>query len=366
MHVQVELGCPDRNGFVGRERKRRAAKLDRVNPQQQVVHDRIPDNSDLEHITWLQACLLCRLRRKRAHGLADDLCHLALATRVHHHVGDPAHQIFTKSNLRVHHPDGGQHLAARQIGEMSGDGRRPDIEGNTAHGVSVPGPHGDDSCVIMHRNRDFPLTLAQCSLEVLHQAKVAVQVGQPPLELQRFLQTPQIPGRVLHVRLLHLDVINTYNRVQLYVVNLGPLAHDLAVHLAVGWDIDDDITQNLGGATQATPGRQLLHFGRVTPLHIAERRQMLGAGGDTVLGEHALAEQDLAATAQGTPAADRIDVYTQRTGGLQHRSADQKATSPARRGKYNERVISHGGGDGSLGGREWRRRLLRQVALCIS
>ena len=43
MDFEIDLGGPDRDRPIGRERKGRTAELDRVNAEQQVMHDRIAD-----------------------------------------------------------------------------------------------------------------------------------------------------------------------------------------------------------------------------------------------------------------------------------------------------------------------------------
>src|SRR3546814_14723724 len=60
---------------------------------------------------------------------------------------------------------------------------------------------------------------------------------------------------------------------------------------------------------------------------------------DTVLGECADADRDLAAAAQAAPAADRIDVDAQAARRLQDRRADREAAAPPRGGEDDEGVV---------------------------
>src|SRR3546814_12029649 len=60
---------------------------------------------------------------------------------------------------------------------------------------------------------------------------------------------------------------------------------------------------------------------------------------DTVLGEFADADLDLAAAAQAAPAADRIDVDAQAARRLQDRRADREAAAPPRGGEDDEGVV---------------------------
>ena len=52
----------------------------------------------------------------------------------------------------------------------------------------------------------------------------------------------------MHVRLLHLHVVQAHDGIQLDVVLIGILAHDLAMHLAVGRNVDDDVGFDPRGA----------------------------------------------------------------------------------------------------------------------
>src|SRR3546814_10683097 len=63
------------------------------------------------------------------------------------------------------------------------------------------------------------------------------------------------------------------------------------------------------------------------------------AAADTVLGEFAEADLDLAAAAQAAPAADRIDVDAQAARRLQDRRADREAAAPPRGGEDDEGVV---------------------------
>ena len=102
----------------------------------------------------------------------------------------------------------------------------------------------------MHGDRHLPRALAQRRLQLLQHAHVAGEPGQPPLELERVLEAAQVARGVVHVGRLHFDVVQAHHGVELDVVRLGGLAHDLAVHLAVGRHVDDDIAQHLRRARE--------------------------------------------------------------------------------------------------------------------
>ncbi len=84
------------------QRKRRAAKLRGINAKEQVVHDRIADEDDFQNIRELDLGFGGNLAGKRVQRLADGGGHFLLAARIHHDVGDAAHQVFAETDLRVH------------------------------------------------------------------------------------------------------------------------------------------------------------------------------------------------------------------------------------------------------------------------
>ena len=51
--MQVEVVRVEIEGAVGRERERGAAQLNRIDAQQQVVHDRVADEHQLQHVRRL-------------------------------------------------------------------------------------------------------------------------------------------------------------------------------------------------------------------------------------------------------------------------------------------------------------------------
>ena len=62
--------------------------------------------------------------------VADGLGQLDVAAGIHHHVGDPAHQVFAEADLRVHATGRREHLAVVEVAQMAGDGGRADVDGD--------------------------------------------------------------------------------------------------------------------------------------------------------------------------------------------------------------------------------------------
>ena len=62
--------------------------------------------------------------------LAHGGGHLAGALGMHHRVRDAAHQVLAEPDLRVHHAVAGEDRAVGQVGEVAGDRRRADVDGD--------------------------------------------------------------------------------------------------------------------------------------------------------------------------------------------------------------------------------------------
>ena len=86
-----------------------------------MVHHGIA-NEDRIHDQALIYLRLCRdLGKQRVHPVAHRPGHFLIPAGVHHRIADPAHQVFAKSNLRVHQSRGGDNLTGAQITQMGGD-----------------------------------------------------------------------------------------------------------------------------------------------------------------------------------------------------------------------------------------------------
>ena len=219
---------------------------------------------------------------------------------------------------------------------MRGDRRRADIDGHAECPVVEARPHGDDLGLAVHRHGHFPLALAQYGLQFAQHRKIAGEPAELPFLLERVHQAPQVAGWILHVRLLHLDVVQADDRVQLDLARIGILAHDLAMDLAAGRNVHDHVALHERRAGKTVTGRQPPPV-RISLLDFADGGNACCAGAHAVLGEFALGDHDLAASADSTPAADRIDVDAERARGLQEWRADRESPAPAGRHEDDER-----------------------------
>jgi hypothetical protein len=352
MHAeQIELARPQRHRLVGGKGERRAAELGRIDAEQQVVHDRIADEGQLQDL----ACVDPRLGRHLIDQHADRLAHRArhqgVAAWIHHDVADPAHQILTEADLRVHQAGRGQNLAARQVAQMGRDRGRADVDREAVGAIVEARPEGDDAIGRVHRDRDLPAALAERPLQALQTAQIAGQLTQAPLLGERFLQAPQIADRRVHVGLFDLDVVQAHDRIELDRAHLGAFPDDLLVHLAVGRHVDDHVAQQPRLAGQAAPGLHHLVAGAVVLLGRARRRDVGRARADAVLGELALGQRDLAAAAQRPAAAHRIDVDPEFARGLQQGRAARKTPAAPGRREDDEGSVGHRVASGRATGR---------------
>ena len=234
------------------------------------MHDRIADERDLQDVVAGDAGVLRELRRQLREAAAHDARQLLLGARVHHHVGDPAHQVLAEADLRVHLAGRREDIPAREIAEMPGDRRRADVERDPVRGVVETRPHRGQVGVVVHRDGDLPRALAQRLLQAREDVVVDREPGELPLALERLAQPAEIARRRGEVGLLDLDVVEPHDGVDLDRVRVGLLAHDLTVHLALGRDVDHELALDVCGAAEAAARREAL-VGRVCALHRADR-----------------------------------------------------------------------------------------------
>ncbi len=128
----------------------------------------------------------------------------------------------------------------------------------------------------MDGDRDLPIALAQRDLQVLQHAQVTLECVQVPLRPQRILQSLQISRRIVHVRLLDLDVVQMDDGIERDRPCVRRLAHDLPMYLTTGRHIDDEVARDSGRAGQAM-SRGQGPAACVTFLGRTQRTQVLGA-----------------------------------------------------------------------------------------
>ena len=265
--------------------------------------------------------------------------HLPLAAGVHHHVRDAAHEVLAEPDLRVHRAGRCDDLAGREVAQVRCDGRRADVHRGPVHFVPEAGPYRDDVALAVHRDGDAPIAGAQRRLEGLDHLEAAMQVLEPPLLLERRLDTSQIAGRLVHVGRRDLDIAQPYYGIDVDRVDLGALAHHLPVDLAVWRDVDHDVSVDSGRTAEATPGSEGRSLLVVAALDRPELGQMFGPGTHAVLGELPDALHNLAAPADAPSAAHRVEIHPKRPRRVEDRRPDGE-TPPAPRWREDDPCIA--------------------------
>ena len=100
--AEAEFAGARLEAAVEGQREGRAAELGRIKPEEKVVHDRVADDRRLENLAALDPRFISEFADQRVHRRAHAAGQIGFAARVHHDVGDAAHQIFAEADLRVH------------------------------------------------------------------------------------------------------------------------------------------------------------------------------------------------------------------------------------------------------------------------
>ena len=286
------------------------------------MHDRVADQRHFQDLATRDVGLARGFADQRVHRLAHHARQLLVAARVHHHVGDAAHQVFAEADLRVHRPDCCDDLAAHEIGKVGGDGGGADIDRDAEGALGEARHDGHDVAAFAQRNGDLPLPRAQRLLQAERASRDRRAFRcDAPLLVQSLLKAAKIARRLVHVRLADLDVIEAHHGVDLDRMRLRALAHDLPMNLAFGRHVDDEIAANPGLAAEPSAGGERPALRGVAALDLAPRRHMIRARMNGVLGEIALGDVDLTAAANASSAADRIEIDAERARGFEHTRA---------------------------------------------
>ena len=100
--TEVQVGCAHVDGVRHGERKRRLAQLNRIDPQQQVVHHGVTDHGEFDNRLRVDLGVRAERCRQFVQRLAHGGGHFTVPTGMHHGIGDAAHQVFAEPDLRVH------------------------------------------------------------------------------------------------------------------------------------------------------------------------------------------------------------------------------------------------------------------------
>ena len=151
---------PQVEGLVDGQGERRPAQRRGVVAQEQVVHNRVAHQHQLQHLVAGGVDLADQFPHQVVEGAADRAGQLCLAARVHHHVGDSTHQVLAEADLRVHGSGGGQDFAGGQVAQVSGDRGRTDVDGRAQYAVPQSRPHGHHLAVVADGHGDCPVPVS--------------------------------------------------------------------------------------------------------------------------------------------------------------------------------------------------------------
>ena len=101
--------------LLHRQREGRPAQLHRADAEQQMMHDRVAHERQAKDVLRVDGAV----RYGSGHELVDGSAHLPgqfiAALRVHHDIGDPAHQVLAKADLRIHHAVRTEHVTTAEV-----------------------------------------------------------------------------------------------------------------------------------------------------------------------------------------------------------------------------------------------------------
>ena len=241
MGAQAERGRRRPHRPVGGQRERRAAEWRRVDAEQEVVHDRVADDRELEDLDALDAGPHRERRDQPVERLAHGRGHLAGTLGMHHRVRHPAHQVLAVADLRVHHAVAGEDRPIGEVRQVARDRGRPDVDGHAVGRLVETRPDGDDLAALVDRDRHPVLARLERRLERPDDLEVRLETGQLPLPLERLEQPGEVAGRRGELWRRDLDVVEADDRVDDERPDVEALAHDLAMDLALGRDVDQDV-----------------------------------------------------------------------------------------------------------------------------
>ncbi len=244
---QAQIARPDAGPLIKHQREGLHAKLGRVDAKHQVMHRRVTNDCQLDHVLAVDL----RLTRQRSDQIGQRPLHRGCQFRrralILLQIRDPAHQVFTKPDLRVHHAGRGQHLAGIEGAEVACDGGSAHIDRDPVDPVLEPGPDSDRLAALPHgdgRLELAPIGLArsQRGRETREASDVPRKPLQAPIIGERGDDPLKIRPLILHAGLRQLHVMKGYHRIDLKVPDLiRPLTHDLAVDLTFLGDVDHHV-----------------------------------------------------------------------------------------------------------------------------
>ncbi len=185
----------------------------------------------------------------------------------------------------------------------------------------------------MHSDGNAPLAVTQCLLQLRKNRGFNAQARQFPGRLERLLQPLHVALGFMQLGLGHFDEVQMHARVERDVPMLGALPDHLAMHLALGRHVDDEVAPDLGLAAEPAALCKRLELAplAIASLDFSDRGEVPGTRGDRVLGKFTLGAGHLATPAQAASAAYRVHVDTETPRRIENRRTDREYAAPPRR-----------------------------------
>ncbi|MNI30335.1 hypothetical protein D3C73_841810 [compost metagenome] len=225
------------------------------------MHDRISDKDTVENVFTRNIALGAYLVDQAVQSLAHGIGHRSASVRVHHHIGDAAHQVFAEADLRVGRAGGCHRAAGEKRRKMHGDRRRADITGDPVSLVLQPRIKGDQArafvlAILVDRRRHLPLAFAQDLLDLRDDMEIHFDIVEMPFGRERHFQPVEITERLFHVGFLDLDITHAHCRIPFEHPLVGRLAHHLRVDDSILRHIDDEVAEDLCRTGKPAPSGQ--------------------------------------------------------------------------------------------------------------
>ena len=344
----VEIVRPGVDGFVGREFERCGTQRRRIDAEHEVMHDRIPDDHQVEHVRGIDRSRGDEFAREFVERGPDRRGQVLIAARVHHHVRDAAHEIFPEADLWVHPSRGTEHFARREIAQVTGDGRGTDVDGDAVDRVREPGERRCECRrtavrVMSQRQRGCARLACERTVQPDERGSVDRANLQPVLLAHGQTNHPDetAAGRIP----LQFHVGERDHGIHHEIVQRHGLAHHLPMDLAGGRHVDDCVVLE-GGRTPEPSVRCERAVGAVVGLHCGRRGKRRVVRLDGPLGERTGGRQHLAMTADTSTAAHGVEVDAQGPGRVEHRRPRRDRSVQAGWSEHHA-YVGHNAGPGS-------------------
>ena len=237
----------------------------RVDAEQEVVHDRVAHDRELEDLLDLDAGPRREPGDEARDRVANGAGHRLRAALVHHRVRDAAHEVLAEPDLRVHHAVGGEDLAVGEIREVPGDRRRPDVDRDAERPIVQARPDAGDGPAVVDRDRDAVAARLERRLEGADHLEVRLEARRGPTPARARRAGGRGRRRASRGPAARPRPRAADDGVDDEVADRHALADDLAMDLALGRHVDEDVAADRCPSSRAAGRRRGRAAGRTRP-----------------------------------------------------------------------------------------------------